>query len=45
MVIDNEVKHLGQDKWWMADTSKPHTAFNASRESRIHLVAVIRDIK
>lgn len=45
MVIDDEVKHLSQDKWWIADTSLPHTAFNASRESRIHLVAVIRDMR
>lgn len=45
MVIDDEVKHLEQDKWWMADTTKPHTAFNASKESRIHLVAVIRGIR
>ena len=45
MVIEDEVKHMDQDKWWMADTSKYHTAFNASKESRIHFVAVIRGIR
>jgi hypothetical protein len=45
MVIEDEVKHLDQDKWWMADTIKLHTAFNASKESRIHLVAVIRGVR
>lgn len=45
MVIEDEVKHLEQDKWWIADTTKHHTAFNASKESRIHFVAVIRGIR
>jgi len=45
MVIEDEIKHLDQDKWWMADTSKLHTAFNSSKESRIHLVAVIRGVR
>lgn len=43
MVIDSEVKHLTQDIWWEADTTKPHTAFNSSKEDRIHLVAVVID--
>lgn len=42
MVIDDEIKHLEQDKWYMTNTEKYHTAFNASRENRIHLVGVIR---
>jgi hypothetical protein len=45
MVIEDEVKHMDQDRWWMADTVKLHTAFNGSKESRIHLVAVIRGIR
>lgn len=43
MVIEDEIKHLEQDKWYMTNTEKYHTAFNASREARIHLVGVIRD--
>ena len=42
MVIEDEVKHLEQNKWYMANTEKYHTAFNGSNESRIHLVGVIR---
>ena len=45
MVIEDEVKHMKQDKWWITDTSKPHSAFNGSKESRIHLVAVIRGVQ
>lgn len=41
MVIQDEIKHLTQNEWWMTDTTMPHTAFNGSKESRIHLVAVI----
>lgn len=41
MVIENEVKHLSQDKLWFTDTTKKHTAFNGSKEERIHLVAVL----
>jgi hypothetical protein len=41
MVIENEVKHLPQNTWWCTNTVKPHTAFNASKEDRIHLVAAI----
>lgn len=40
MVIDNEVKHLKQNKWYMTNTAKMHTAFNGSTEPRYHLVAV-----
>ena len=45
MVIDNEVKHLEKEKWWWTKTEKSHTAFNASLEERVHLVAVIRGIR
>lgn len=41
MIIDKEVKHLPQNTWWWTDTRLPHTAFNASKEDRIHLVAVV----
>ena len=38
MVIEDEVKHLPQNQWWLTNTLKKHTAFNGSREERIHLV-------
>ena len=41
MVIDNEVKHLPQYTWWLTNTFPFHTAVNASKEDRIHLVAVV----
>lgn len=41
LVIEDEVVHLKESKWYMADTTKKHTAFNSSKLSRIHLVAVI----
>lgn len=41
MVIDDEMKHFPVNTWWHTDTTKLHTAFNASLESRIHLVAVV----
>lgn len=41
MVIENEVKHLPCNTWWLTDTLHFHTAFNSSNESRIHLVAEI----
>ncbi len=43
MVINNEIKHIPLHTWLMADTVELHTAFNASKESRIHLVATILD--
>lgn len=45
MVIEDEVMHLSKNKWYMTDTTKKHTAFNSSKSSRIHLVAVILQIK
>lgn len=41
LVIEDEIMHLPLNKWYMADTTKKHTAFNGSRSSRIHLVAEI----
>jgi hypothetical protein len=41
MVIEDEVKYLEQDKWYYTKTMKNHTAFNASNQQRIHLVANI----
>lgn len=41
MVIEDEVKHLDQGKWYFADTTKLHTAFNGSFQDRIHLVVDI----
>jgi hypothetical protein len=41
MIIEDEVMHLTKDTWWMTNTAVKHTAINASREDRIHLVAVI----
>ena len=43
LVVDNEVKFLELNSWYLVDTTKHHTAFNASMTSRIHLVAVIND--
>jgi hypothetical protein len=42
MVIKDEVLHLGQDQWYWANTILPHTAFNASKENRYHLVATLQ---
>lgn len=41
MIIEDEVKFLEPNTWWMTDTLKYHTAVNASTEDRIHLVATI----
>lgn len=41
MIIEDEVKHLPQETWWMTNTILPHTALNGSKEDRIHLVAVV----
>ena len=43
MVIEDEVKHLLPEEWCLTRTTKLHTAFNGSREVRIHLVAAIVD--
>lgn len=41
MVIEDEIIHLPYSEWWMTDTTKNHTAFNASDTDRLHLVAAI----
>ena len=41
MVIEDEIVHMPANTWWLADTVKPHTAFNGSKETRIHLVGAI----
>jgi hypothetical protein len=41
MVIEDEVFHIPKNQWWLTDTVLPHTAFNSSKELRIHLVASI----
>jgi len=41
LVIEDEVIQLPANKWHIADTTKKHTAFNGSKSSRVHLVAVI----
>lgn len=41
MVIDDEVKHIADGEWCLTRTTMPHTAFNGSKEVRIHLVAAI----
>jgi len=43
MVIENQVQHMSAGTWWFTNTTVNHTAFNASTESRIHLVAVVLD--
>lgn len=40
MVIEDEVKHLEQNTWYLTETHKrKHTALNSSKEERLHLVA------
>lgn len=41
MVIEDEVLHLEQNNWYYTDTLKYHTAFNGSREDRLHIVACL----
>lgn len=43
MVIENEVTHLEKNTWWATDTMHKHTAFNGSKEDRIHLVVNVLD--
>ncbi len=45
MVIEDEVMHIPHYTWWLTDTLKYHTAFNASKEDRIHLVTTVIDTK
>jgi hypothetical protein len=41
MVIDDKVVHLPKYQWCLTETTTKHTAVNASKEERIHLVACI----
>ena len=41
MVIQDEVKHLEQNTWYHTNTRVKHTAVNASKETRLHLVACV----
>jgi hypothetical protein len=43
MVIEDEVHFMPEDTLWHTQTKYKHTAFNASMEDRIHLVAAILD--
>jgi len=45
MVIDDEVQHLPKYQWCFTDTTIKHTAVNASKQERIHLVACILEQK
>lgn len=38
MVIGDEVCHLNETTWYYTNTLTEHTAFNASKEERLHLV-------
>lgn len=41
MVIEDEVKHINIGEWTLTNTLLPHTAFNPTKVSRIHLVVCI----
>tara|TARA_B100001287_G_scaffold95244_2_gene80050 strand:+ start:9012 stop:9584 length:573 start_codon:yes stop_codon:yes gene_type:complete len=41
MVIEDEVKHLEKNTWYHTNTTVKHTAMNASKEQRLHLVACV----
>ncbi len=43
MIIEDEVKHLPANTWWLTNTLVKHTALNASAENRIHLVVSLLD--
>jgi len=43
MVIEDEVFHIPENEWWHTNTKLSHTAFNGSKETRLHLVAAILD--
>lgn len=43
MVIENQSVHLKQNRWYWTNTVLPHTAFNGSRNDRLHLVVTILD--
>lgn len=41
MVVNNEMRHMERGKCYLVNTRENHTAVNASRELRVHLVANI----
>lgn len=41
MIIEDELKHLQESKWYYTHTIAKHTAINSSNNSRYHLVATI----
>jgi hypothetical protein len=43
MVIEDEIRHLPQYTCWITETTNNHTAFNSSKDMRIHIVAVLLD--
>lgn len=45
MVIEDEPKHLQQNKWYLAKTTMNHAALNASNEDRIHLLVTVWGVK
>lgn len=45
MVIENEAKHLEKNKWYFTNTVLPHTAFNGSKDERLHLVVTVLETK
>ena len=46
MVIEDTVFSIPANEWWLTDTLKWHTAFNASKEPRVHIVTcILGDIK
>lgn len=43
MIIEEEIKHLPQNTWWLTNTLVKHTAMNASFYDRVHLVVTLLD--
>ena len=42
LIVNNEIKHYPADgNHYLVDTTQLHTAVNASRENRIHIVGVV----
>jgi hypothetical protein len=45
MIIEDKIMHLPQNTWWWTNTLVKHTAINASKDIRLHLVATILEEK
>jgi hypothetical protein len=43
MIIDGKCYHLEAGNCYLTDTTKYHTALNASRENRIHIIGCVND--